>query len=244
MNLIPLASVTDSFSGAFDFIFHSREAVGGGVQVGGLGQVWEYMGTQIWVSAIAVAIAILIALPVGLYFGHRGTGELLAVAIGNAGRALPELLLIALMLAFVGVGVLNLTIALTIVGVPPILTNAFVGMRQVDPEAVEAARGMGFTEPQVITRVELPLAVPTVMAGIRTAAVNIIATATIGPLIGVVTLGDFIINYNVYGNDGLIAGAILVALLALVVDLLLAGLQHLLTPRGLELQRKASRATA
>jgi osmoprotectant transport system permease protein len=244
MNPMTPASVTDSFSGAFDFIFHSREAVGGGVQVGGLGQVFEYMGTQIWVSAIAVAIAILIALPVGLYLGHRGTGELLAVAIGNAGRALPELLLIALMLAFVGVGVLNLTIALMIVGVPPILTNAFVGMRQVDPEAVEAARGMGFTESQVITRVELPLAVPTVMAGIRTAAVNIIATATIGPLIGVVTLGDFIINYNVYGNDGLIAGAILVALLALAVDLLLAGLQRLLTPRGLELQRKASRATA
>jgi osmoprotectant transport system permease protein len=181
---------------------------------------------------------------VGLYLGHRGTGELLAVAIGNAGRALPELLLIALLLAFVGVGVLNLTIALMIVGVPPILTNAFVGMRQVDRTAVEAARGMGFTELQVITRVELPLAIPTVMAGVRTAAVNIIATATIGPLIGVVTLGDFIINVNVYGDDGVLAGAILVGLLALTVDLLLAGVQHLLTPRGLAVQRKARRATA
>jgi osmoprotectant transport system permease protein len=202
------------------------------------------MGTQIWVSAIALAIAIAIALPVGLYLGHRGTGELLAVAIGNAGRALPELLLIALLLAFVGVGVLNLTIALMIVGVPPILTNAFVGMRQVDRTAVEAARGMGFTELQVITRVELPLAIPTVMAGVRTGAVNIIATATIGPLIGVVTLGDFIINVNVYGDDGVLAGAILVGLLALTVDLLLAGVQHLLTPRGLAVQRKARRATA
>jgi osmoprotectant transport system permease protein len=240
-----LASVTDSFSGAIDFIFNSRPPEGSrGDPVGGLSQVWEFMGTQIWVSAIALAIAIAIALPVGLYLGHRGTGELLAVAIGNAGRALPELLLIALLLAFVGVGVLNLTIALMIVGVPPILTNAFVGMRQVDRTAVEAARGVGFTELQVITRVELPLAIPTVMAGVRTAAVNIIATATIGPLIGVVTLGDFIINVNVYGDDGVLAGAILVGLLALTVDLLLAGVQHLLTPRGLALQRKARRATA
>jgi osmoprotectant transport system permease protein len=240
-----LASVTDSFSGAIDFIFNSRPPEGSrGDSVGGLSQVWEFMGTQIWVSAIALAIAIAIALPVGLYLGHRGTGELLAVAIGNAGRALPELLLIALLLAFVGVGVLNLTIALMIVGVPPILTNAFVGMRQVDRTAVEAARGMGFTELQVITRVELPLAIPTVMAGVRTGAVNIIATATIGPLIGVVTLGDFIINVNVYGDDGVLAGAILVGLLALTVDLLLAGVQHLLTPRGLAVQRKARRATA
>ena len=240
-----LASVTDSFSGAIDFIFNSRPPEGSrGDPVGGPSQVWEFMGTQIWVSAIALAIAIAIALPVGLYLGHRGTGELLAVAIGNAGRALPELLLIALLLAFVGVGVLNLTIALMIVGVPPILTNAFVGMRQVDRTAVEAARGVGFTELQVVTRVELPLAIPTVMAGVRTAAVNIIATATIGPLIGVVTLGDFIINVNVYGDDGVLAGAILVGLLALTVDLLLAGVQHLLTPRGLALQRKARRATA
>jgi osmoprotectant transport system permease protein len=96
----------------------------------------------------------------------------------------------------------------------------------------------------VITRVELPLAIPTLMAGVRTSAVNIIATATIGPLIGVVTLGDFIINVNVYGDDGVLAGAILVALLALTVDLLLAGIQRLITPRGLAFQRKASRATA
>jgi osmoprotectant transport system permease protein len=239
-----IASVTDSFSGAIDFIFNSQEGISGRVQVGGLSQVWDLMWTQIWVSALALALALAIALPVGIYLGHRGVGELLAVAIGNAGRALPELLLIALMLAFVGVGVLNLTIALMIVGVPPILTNAFVAMRQVDREAVEAARGVGLSEAQVITRVELPLAVPTLMAGVRTSAVNIIATATIGPLIGVVTLGDFIINVNVYGDDGVLAGAILVAVLALAADLLLAGLQHLLTPRGLALQRKATRATA
>ena len=102
-------------------------------------------------------------------------------------------------------------------GIPPILTNSFVAMRQVDRDAVEAARGIGMTEFEVIRKVELPLAVPTIMAGVRTAAVNIIATATIAPLVGVVTLGDYIINVDDYGDEGVLAGAILVALLALAV---------------------------
>lgn len=239
-----VASLLDSFSGAFDFIFSTREAVGGGLQVGGLEQVGEFMWTQVWVSALALAIAVAIALPIGVYLGHRGSGELLAVAIGNAGRAVPELALIAIMIAFIGVGVLNVTIALLILGIPPILTNSFVGIRQVDRGTVEAARGMGMTTFEVIRRVELPLAVPTIMGGVRTGAINIIATATIAPLAGVLTLGDFILSRNVYGPDGVLAGAVLVALLALVVELALAGAQRLLTPRGLELQREAARASA
>jgi osmoprotectant transport system permease protein len=183
-----------------------------------------------------------VALPIGLYLGHRGTGEFLAVAIGNAGRAVPELALIAFMAAFIGIGVLNVTIALAVLGIPPILTNTFVAMRQVEPGAVEAARGMGMREGEVIRRVELPLAVPTVMTGVRTAAINIVATATIAPLAGVLTLGDFIINRNVYGDEGVLAGAILVALLALTFELVLAGVQRLLTPRGLRLQRAAASA--
>jgi len=239
-----IASVLDSFSGAFDFIFNSRDSVDEAIQVGGLDQVAEFLWTHVWISALALAVALVIALPVGVYLGHRGSGELLAVALGNAGRAVPELALIALMIAFVGVGVLNVTIALLILGIPPILTNAFVGIRQVDRDAVEAARGVGMTELEVITRVELPLAVPTIMGGVRTGAIAIIATATIAPLAGVLTLGDFILGQNVYGSDGVLAGAILVALLALVVELLLAGLQRLLTPRGVELQREAARAAA
>lgn len=239
-----VASLLDSFSGAFDFIFSTREAVGGGLQVGGLEQVGEFMWTQVWVSALALAIAVAIALPIGVYLGHRGSGELLAVAIGNAGRAVPELALIAIMIAFIGVGVLNVTIALLVLGIPPILTNSFVGIRQVDRGTVEAARGMGMTTFEVIRRVELPLAVPTIMGGVRTGAINIIATATIAPLAGVLTLGDFILSRNVYGPDGVLAGAVLVALLALVVELALAGAQRLLTPRGLELQREAAPASA
>jgi osmoprotectant transport system permease protein len=240
---MPELAFLGSFGGAFDFIFNERAPVGvQGEPVGGLGQVGDLLWTQTWISLLALGISVAIALPLGAYLGHRGVGETLAVALGNAGRAMPELGLIALMAAFIGVGVLPVTIALVILGVPPILTNAFVGMRQVDRGTVEAARGVGMTEAEIITRIELPLAVPTIMAGVRTGAINIVATATIAPLAGVVTLGDYIINFNVYGTEGQIAGAILVALLALAFEGTLAGVQRLLTPRGLALQRRAARA--
>jgi osmoprotectant transport system permease protein len=239
------AGFLGSFGGAVDFIFNERSAVGSeSVMVGGLDQIWDLLGTQMAISIVALLAATLIALPIGLYLGHRGTGEFLAVAVGNAGRAIPELALIALMIAFIGTGNLNVTIAVTILGIPPILTNAFVGVGQVDRGAVEAARGVGMTEAEIVRRVELPLAIPTIMGGIRTASVNIVATSTIGSLAGVKTLGDLILGTNVYGEEGVIAGAIVVALLALAFELVLAGIQHVLTPRGLTLERRSARATA
>jgi osmoprotectant transport system permease protein len=238
---MPLAFL-DSFSGAFDFIFSQRESFGGGTQVGGLGQVGELMLEHLKVSGIALAVSLAVALPAGLLLGHRGTGELFAIAAGNAGRAIPELALIALLVAFVGTGTLNVAVALAVLGIPPILTNAFVGVHQVDREAVEAARGMGMSERQIAVRVELPLAAPTIMTGVRTAAINIIATATIAPLAGVLTLGDFILARNVYGDEGVLAGAILVALLALTVELTLAAVQRALTPRGVRLQHTEASA--
>jgi osmoprotectant transport system permease protein len=239
---LPAADILDSFAGAFEFIFEPREAVGGGLQVGGLGQVGELTLEHVKLSALALGAALVIALPVGVWLGHRGRGEFLAVAIGNAGRAIPELALIAFVAAFLGVGLLNLTLALMVLGIPPILTNTFVGVSQVDRGAVEAARGMGMSGLEVVRKVELPLAVPTIMSGVRTAAINIVATATIAPLAGEPTLGDFIINPNVYGEEGVLAGAILVALLALLVELGLAGVQRILTPRGLTLQRARAAA--
>jgi osmoprotectant transport system permease protein len=233
-----------SFGGAIDFIFNQRESVQAGGQIGGLDQIWDLAGTQIAISVVALLLATAIALPLGLWLGHRGVGEFLAVAVGNAGRAIPELALIALMVAFIGTGNLNVTIAVTILGIPPILTTAFVGVRQVDRGVVDAARGMGMSELAIIARVELPLAIPTIMGGVRTAMVNIIATSTIGSLAGVKTLGDLILGPALYGDEGVIAGAIVVALLALTFELILAGLQRLLTPRGLVLQRAAARASA
>jgi osmoprotectant transport system permease protein len=231
----PLASL----GGAIEFIFTPQTSnVTGGKTVGGFAQVVELTLTQLEVTVLALALSLIIALPAGLYLGHRGTGELLAIGLGNAGRAVPELALIALMATAIGVGLLNLTVALAVLGVPPILTNAFVGIRQVDRSTVDAARGMGMTELEVLRKVEIPLAIPTIFTGIRGAMIAIVATATIAPLAGVLTLGDFIINENVYGDNGVLAGAILVALLALVLEFGLAGIQRLLTSKGLRLSTR------
>jgi osmoprotectant transport system permease protein len=225
------------FGEAFQFVFEGREAATGGVMVGGLDQVLDLALKQLEVTLLALLVSLVLALPAGVLLGHYGRGEFVAVSAGNAGRAIPELALIALMAAAVGVGLFNLVVALAILGIPPILTNAFVGIRQVDRVSVEAATGMGMTDREVITKVELPLAVPTIMGGVRTAAINIIATATIAPLAGILTLGDFIISRNVYGDAGVLAGAIIVALMALALELTLAGVQWKLTSRGLKLQR-------
>jgi osmoprotectant transport system permease protein len=220
-----------AFSDAFNFIFHKQEAQLGGVQVGGLHQVGELAWEQLKVTAYALGLALAVAIPPGVILGYRGGGEFFAVAVGNAGRAIPELALIAFLVAFIGVGVLNLTIALAVLGIPPILTNTFVAMRQVDRNTIDAARGMGMKPLEIIGKVQLPLAVPTIMAGVRTAATAIVATATIAPLAGVLTLGDFILARNVYGDTGVLAGAILVALMALAIEIVLAGVQWLLTPK-------------
>jgi osmoprotectant transport system permease protein len=224
-----------TFGDAIDFILHGQEAVGGGVHVGGPHQVIELALAQLKLTALALLVGIAIALPAGLVLGHYGKGELYAVGLGNAGRAIPELAFIAFLAAAIGVGLGNLTIALAVLAIPPILTNAFVGVRQVDRSAVDAAVGMGMSTAGVIARVELPLAVPTIMSGIRTSAINVVATASIAPIAGFNTLGQYIISRNVYGNDGALAGAICIALLALALELLLAGIQHRLTSRGLRL---------
>jgi osmoprotectant transport system permease protein len=229
----PLAS----FTGAFEFIFSPQDSnVTGGKQVGGLDKSLELLLKHLEVTLLALAIALVLALPIGLYLGHRGRGELVAVGLGNAGRAIPELAVIALVAVLIGVGLQNVAPVLAILGIPPILNNAYVGVRQVDRATVDAARGMGMSEVEIIRKVEMPIATPTVMGGVRSAAIAILATATIAPLAGVETLGDFILNRNVYGENGLLAGAILVALLALTLEGLLALLQRRLTSDGLKLK--------
>ena len=229
--------VLASFGGAIEFIFTPQNSnVTGGNKVGGFDKSLELVLKHLEVTVIALAIALIVALPLGLYLGHRGKGELFAVGIGNAGRAIPELAVIALVAVLVGVGLKTVAPALAILGIAPILVNTYVGVHQVEPAAVEAARGMGMSELSIIRKVELPLAIPTVMGGVRGAAIVIVATATIAPLAGVETLGDFIINRNVYGENGLLAGAILVALLALTIEGSLALLQNRLTSDGLKLK--------
>ena len=239
---LPLA-FAGAFGDAISFIFTPQQTrFTGERKVGGLDQVWEFTQTHLEISFFALGVALAIALPVGVVLGHYGKGEMFAVTIGNSWRAIPELALIAIVAAFIGFGFVNVGIALMVLGIPPILTNAFVGIRQVDPNAVEAGRGMGMSELAIITRIEMPLAVPTIMSGVRTGAINIIATATIAPLAGVITLGDFILNRNVYGDEGVLAGAILVAVLAMLFELGLAGVQRLLTPRGVKVARERAAA--
>jgi osmoprotectant transport system permease protein len=239
---LPLAFL-GTFGGAFDFILHQREAVtGGGVQVGGPDYVWHFARTQLEVSALALVLALAIALPAGLVLGHLGRGEFFAIGFGNAGRAVPEIAVVFLLAGLIGIGLRNVALALMILGLPPILTNTYVAVRQVDPTAVDAARGTGMNGAQVITRVELPLAAPTIMSGVRTSAINIFATATIASFVGLSTLGDLVTGRNVYGDDGVVAGAIVIALLAMAIELVLAGVQRLVTPRGLKLQRMRSGA--
>ena len=229
---LTLAFLSD-VSDAFDFIFHTREAQTGGVQVGGLHQVLDFTWQHVKLSGAAIGIACAVAVPIGLVLGHTGKGELLAISISNIGRAVPSLALIAFFVAYIGVGFTNVTLALVLLAIPPILTNTYVGVRQVDPEVIDAGRGMGLTATQVVRRIELPLALSSIFGGIRTSAVNVVATATIAPLAGVLTLGDFILSANVYGEDGRLAGAIVVALLAVAVELLFATLQRIVSPRGL-----------
>jgi osmoprotectant transport system permease protein len=228
---LPLGSI----QGAVEFIFSPQPSnVTGGKLVGGFEQTVELALTQLEVTVFALLLSLVVALPVGLWLGHKGVGELVAISVGNAGRAIPELVLIAFMAAAIGVGVLNLTIALAVLGIPPLLTNSFIGIRQVDRAPVDAARGIGMSELGVLVKVELPLAIPTVMAGVRLATIAIVSTATIAPLAGVLTLGDYIINENVYGENGVVAGAIVVAMMALGLELLLALLQRRLTSPGLK----------
>ena len=134
----------------------------------------------------------VIALPLGLVLGHTGRFSFLTISTSNVGRAVPSVALIALFVAFFprSPEFLNVTLALALLAIPPILTNAYVGVRQTDRDAVDAARGMGLSGAQVIRQVELPLALPLIFGGIKTSTVNVIATATIAPLVGVVTLGD------------------------------------------------------
>ena len=235
-------SVLGVFGDAFNFIFHQQEARTGQTLVGGPDQVLHLAGQHLKVTFLALGLSAAIALPIGVALGHFRKGEAVAISVGNAGRAVPELALIAFVAAFTGVGLLNVTFALAVLGIPPILTNSYVGVSQVDRDAVEAARDLGMRALQVVTRVELPLAVPTIMAGVRTAAINIIATAALASLAGLSTLGDLILGRNVYGDAGVVAGAVLIASLALALELGLAGLQWLLTPRGLKVTRAGATA--
>ncbi len=191
------------------------------------------------IAGIGVAISVAIGLPVGLWLGHIHKGSFAAINLGNIWRALPSLAVLAIGVAFLGIGLRNVELALIVLAIPPIITNAYVAIDGVDPDVVDAARGMGLTGWEVLRKVEVPLGVPLIFAGIRTAALFVVSTTTIAALTGYSgSLGDIIDNETSYHLSGVLGAAICIAALALLVELVLAWVQRLLTPRGLKIAAK------
>lgn len=203
---------------------------------------WEQTWTHVKLSGVALGLATAGGLVLGVLAAKIGRGAaFLVITISNLGRTIPTFALIALVLAATSLGFWPAAIGLVALGVPPILLNAYTGVREVDAGAVEAARGMGFTPAQVIGRVELPMALPLVFAGIRTSAVQIIATAALAGLVGADGLGVIVQSGLSNGQTAvLLAGAIPIAILAILSEAVFGGAQRLLTPRGLRLARSAA----
>jgi glycine betaine/choline ABC-type transport system substrate-binding protein/ABC-type proline/glycine betaine transport system permease subunit len=222
---------------AINYLLHSRESVGGGIQVGG-SHLLPLLWTHLRVTFEAMIVAIALTLPLALWLGHKGKGQLAASTAANVGRAVPSFAVLVFASTYLGLNAGNLVFAMVLLAVPPIFTNTYVGVRQVEPDIVDAARGMGLSERQLTLNVELPLALPLIFGGIRTSVVNVLATATLGPYVGVDTLGVPIINANVHGDAGRLGTALLVALLAITAELSFSALQRAVTPRGLKLSQQ------
>lgn len=195
-------------------------------------------------SFAAIGIALLISVPLGVWLGHLHRGSFLAITLSNFGRALPSLAVISIGIGILGIGFLNTMVALIVLAGPVMLTNAYVAVDGVDPDAVQAARAMGMTPVQVLWRVELPLALPLIFAGIRTATVYVIATATLATFAGGGGLGDIIVNEPTYGTGGVIAGSLAITVLAFAFDGLLSLVQFGVTPVPLRRQGKNQRVDA
>lgn len=220
-----------------------------------LGDVWRWFASpehwsgsdgipvrlqeHLHLSIESVAIGAVIALPIGIVLGHFGRFGNLAINISNVGRALPSFAILVIAFQIFGLGDLPIVIALVALAIPPMVTNSYVAMREVDPDVRDAARGMGYRGLAQLIRIELPLAVPLIMAGVRLSAVQVVATATLAALIAGGGFGRFIIDGLAQQDyTKLVAGAILVAALALATELSLSGLERLLVPRGIRLLRE------
>jgi osmoprotectant transport system permease protein len=184
------------------------------------------------ISAIAVLAAMVVGIPVGAVLGHTGRGGGFTVALSNVSRAIPTLALLTVFAVTpIGFGPTATTIALALFALPPVLTNTYVGFRGVDRDVVEASRAMGMSERQVLLRAELPLAVPLLMTGVRTAAVQVVATATLAALVAGGGLGRIItLGFRQQDYGAVLAGAILVALLAVATEVVLAVVSRAVTP--------------
>lgn len=227
-----------------DFLGHAWDFLANGDHWRGAEGIPTLFLQHLQLTAVSVAFAALVALPIGIGLGHLRKGGTVALNVANVGRALPALALLILGVQLVGIsdpsGILTPVesvpafIAMVALAIPPMLANAYVGMAGVDDEVREAARGMGMNGRQLLQRVELPIALPLVMAGIRTAAVAVVATATLAAYVDAGGLGRYIIDgFAVHDDTKVFVGGLLVAVLAIGVEIALALLQRVLVSRGL-----------
>lgn len=198
------------------------------------GRFFNALGTHIALSASALALAIAIAVPIGVAVSRSSRAAAIAIAAANIGRTLPSLAVLALAMPLLGTGFAPSLFALTLLALPPILINTYTAVRQVDPEIIDAARGMGMTTGEIVRKVEVPMAVPVIFAGIRTSAVQVVSGAVLAAYIGGGGLGDFITaGIAMMALPQLLVGAIPATLLSIGTDRLFGMLQRSLTPAGM-----------
>src|SRR5437764_8744220 len=206
-----------------------------------LGQTGEYLR----ICGVSIAVAIVIGVVLGAAVSRNSILAFLAVNLSGLMRAIPIIAILLVFVPFLGLGFEPTVIALIVLGIPPILLNTYTGIRGVDPAMIDAAKGMGMTPLQIATRIQAPLVTPLVAAGIRTSAVQIIATATLAAFIGAGGYGDYIVDgITVFNYTELIVGAVSVAVLAMLVEVSLSWLQRAVTPEGLKVQEQAATAKA
>ncbi len=206
-----------------------------------VGETIEYFK----LCSLSIAVAIVIGVVLGALVSRNAILAFIAVNLSGLMRAIPIIAVLLIFVPFLGLGFLPAIIALIVLGIPPILLNTYTGIRGIDPAMIEAGKGMGMTTWQIATRIQAPLVTPLVAAGIRTSAVQIIATATLAAFIGAGGYGDYIVDgISVFNYTELIVGAVSVAILALLVEVLMSWLQRVLTPEGLKVQQRVATAKA
>ncbi|GLZ38435.1 ABC transporter permease [Actinokineospora sp. NBRC 105648] len=213
----------------------------------GIAGIPQRLGEHLQYTGLAVLVSALVAIPLGAYIGHTGRGGTVVVGIVNSFRALPELGLLILLVLAMGVllAVQALTIALVSMAVPVLLAGTYAGVRNVDRAVVDAARGMGMREWEILWKVELPNALPLILGSIRAATLQVIATASIAAAVSLGGLGRFVVDGNAFREyDQMAAGAVLIAGLAIVVELVLSGVQWLVVSPGLRKPKTRGRSRA
>ncbi|MGH9115894.1 MAG: ABC transporter permease [Acidimicrobiales bacterium] len=223
------------------FLHELANWYGNGAHWRGSNGVPVLLWATVKISAESVLIALAIALPAGLFLGHTGRGGFLAINVTNVGRALPAIAVLVIGVQVLGIGEPPALATLVVLSLPPIMTNTYTAIRAVDPDVVDAARGMWMTGAQVLRRVELPTAVPLIAAGVRTAAVQAVATVTLAAYVSYSCLGSLIVEgISVNDHVEIVAGSLLVIAVALLTELGLAALQKALTPAGVRAAERLS----